>query len=168
MQRACLCVRRRFPDVGGAPAARSSRTNQDISVRFITLAKSGRRYKILRSFDSGIMEFMNLSPLLALAPQSQPGQPAPPAWTSLVPLVLLIVVFYFILIRPQQKRAKDQAELLKTVKPGDKIVTSGGVLGVVVSVKDKSLSIRSADSKMEITKAAITEILERAGESGES
>jgi preprotein translocase subunit YajC len=114
------------------------------------------------------MDFMNLSPLLALAPQPQSGQSAPPAWTSLVPLVLLIVVFYFILIRPQQKRAKEQAELLKSVKPGDKIVTSGGILAVVVTVKDKSVSIRSADSKMEISKAAITEILERAGESSES
>jgi preprotein translocase subunit YajC len=111
---------------------------------------------------------MNLSVILALAPQTQPGQPAPPVWTSLVPLVLLIVVFYFILIRPQQKRSKQQAEMLKSVRPGDKIVTSGGILGVVVTVKEKSVSIRSADSKMEIAKTAITEIVERSGESSES
>jgi preprotein translocase subunit YajC len=111
---------------------------------------------------------MNPSIILALAPQSQPGQPSPPAWTSLVPLVLLIVVFYFILIRPQQKRAKQQAELLKSVHPGDKVLTSSGILGIVITVKDKSVSIRSADSKLEITKSAITEIIERSGESSES
>jgi len=114
------------------------------------------------------MAFMNLSALLAMGQPPQPGQPAPPVWTSLVPLVLLFVVFYFILIRPQSKRAKEQAQLLKSVKPGDKIVTTGGVIGVIITVKEKSATIRSADAKMEITKSAIAEILERSGESSES
>jgi preprotein translocase subunit YajC len=102
--------------------------------------------------------------LLALGPQPQPGQPAPPIWQSLVPLVLLVVVFYFALIRPQQKKQKEHAALLKAVKAGDKIVTSGGIVAVVVTVKDKTLNVRSADAKFEITKAAIAEITERAGE----
>ncbi len=156
-------------DFGTRPESGSANSTDPRPVStFITLAKSRREYKITRSFDCGIMDFMNLSPLLAFAPQTQPGQQPPPAWTSVVPLVLLIVVFYFILIRPQQKRAKQQAELLKSVKPGDKVVTSGGILAVVVTVKDKSVTIRSADSKMEISKGAITEILERAGEPSES
>ena len=78
------------------------------------------------------------------------------------------IVFYFALIRPQQKKAKDHAELLKAVRPGDKIVTTGGVVAVIVSVKEKTLSIRSADSKFEITKSAIAEITERGGEPSES
>lgn len=114
------------------------------------------------------MATFRLSKLLAMAGPTQPGQPSPPFWTSLVPLGLLIVVFYFVLIRPQQKKAKDQATMLKSVRPGDKVVTNGGILGVVVTVKEKSVSIRSADSKMEVAKNAITEILERSGESGES
>jgi preprotein translocase subunit YajC len=114
------------------------------------------------------MQIANVSALLAMGPQAQPGQPSPPFWTSLIPLVLLIVVFYFALIRPQQKKAKNQAQMLKGVRPGDKIVTSGGILGVVITVKEKTVSIRSADSKMEITKTAIAEILERSGESSES
>jgi preprotein translocase subunit YajC len=123
-----------------------------------------------RSSDPEIIDsIMNLSVILALgSPPAQPGQQPPPAWTSVVPLVLLVVVFYFVLIRPQQKKAKQQAELLKSVHPGDKVLTSGGILGVVVTVKDKSVSIRSADSKMEIAKSAITEITERSGESSES
>jgi preprotein translocase subunit YajC len=114
------------------------------------------------------MDLMNLSATLAMAPQAQPGQPSPPFWTSLVPLVLLIVVFYFALIRPQQKKSKDQAQMLKSVRPGDKIVTTGGIMGVVITVKEKSVSIRSADSKMEIAKSSISDILERSGESSES
>jgi preprotein translocase subunit YajC len=106
--------------------------------------------------------------LLALAPPTQPGQQAPPMWTQMVPLALIVVVFYFALIRPQQKKAKDHANLLKTVRAGDKIVTSSGIVAVVVTVKEKTLTIRSADAKFEVTKSAIAEITERSGESSES
>jgi preprotein translocase subunit YajC len=106
--------------------------------------------------------------ILAMGPAPQPGQQGPPAWTSMVPLVLLVVVFYFILIRPQQKKAKEHQQLLKTVKPGDKVLTSGGVLGVIITVKEKTVTLRSADAKLEITKSAIAEITERSGEAGES
>ncbi|HOC58158.1 MAG TPA: preprotein translocase subunit YajC [Verrucomicrobiota bacterium] len=107
--------------------------------------------------------------LLALAPPAQQsGQSAPPAWVNMVPLALLVVVFYFVLIRPQQKKAKDHAALLKAIRPGDKIVTSSGIVAVVVTVKEKTLSIRSADAKFEITKSAVAEITERGGESHES
>jgi len=79
---------------------------------------------------------------------------------TFAPMVLLIVVFYFILIRPQQKRAKQQAELIKNLKSGDKVVTSSGIVGLVITVKDKTVSLRSADAKMEVTKASVAEILE--------
>jgi preprotein translocase subunit YajC len=52
--------------------------------------------------------------------------------------------------------------MVKTLKPGDKVLTSGGVLGVVVSVKERSVSIRSAETKLEIVKSAVTEVVERA------
>src|SRR5205809_286779 len=100
------------------------------------------------------MALVNLQPMLGLAPQTQPGQQPPPFWTSLIPLVLLVAVFYFALIRPQQKKQKAHAELLKAVRSGDKIITTGGVVGVVVSVKEKTLTVRSADAKFEITKSA--------------
>jgi len=86
----------------------------------------------------------------------------------MVPLVLLFVAFYFVLLRPQQKKAKEHAEMLKTVKAGDKIVTSGGVVAVVITVKDKTLNVRSGDAKFEITKSAVAEITERGGESSQS
>ncbi len=105
---------------------------------------------------------------LALAPPAQPGQPAPPAWVNMVPLALLVVVFYFALIRPQQKKAKDHANLLKAIRAGDKIITSGGLVAVVVTVKEKTLTVRSSDAKLEITKSAVAEITERSGESSPS
>jgi preprotein translocase subunit YajC len=113
------------------------------------------------------MSLSILNVLLALAPPAQSGQSQQPAWISMVPLVLLVVVFYFILIRPQQKKAKEHAQMLKAIRPGDKIVTSGGVVATVVSVKEKTLSIRSADAKFEITKGAVAEITERSGEAPE-
>lgn len=120
-----------------------------------------------------IGSFVNMSlpihnSLLALMSPSQGGQSQAPAWVNMVPLVLLVVVFYFILIRPQQKKQKEQAQMLKSIRPGDKIVTTGGVVAIVVSVKEKSLSIRSADSKFEIIKSAVAEVTERGGEPSES
>lgn len=114
------------------------------------------------------MDLSNAQAILGMAQPTQPGQQPPPIWTSMVPLVLLVVVFYFALIRPQQKRAKQHAELLKAVKPGDKVITSGGLVGVVISVKEKTVAIRSADAKLEITKSAIAEIVERSGDEKES
>ena len=82
--------------------------------------------------------------------------------------ILLVVVFYFVLIRPQQKKQKQQAELLKAVRSGDRILTNSGIIATVITVKDKSLTIRSADAKFEITKSAVAEITERSGESSEA
>ena len=117
------------------------------------------------------MNLLNVGAMLAMGQPATPGTQPDPKGQALYTvgmLVIMVVMFYFVLIRPQSKKAKDHAEMLKTVKPGDKIVTSGGVVGVVVTVKEKTLSIRSADSKFEITKAAITEITERNGASSES
>jgi len=90
----------------------------------------------------------------------QGNQPQQPVWMTFAPMILLIIVFYFILIRPQQRRAKQQSQLLKNLKSGDKVVTSSGIVGLVITVKDKTVSLRSADAKMEVTKASVTEILD--------
>ena len=105
--------------------------------------------------------------LAQAAPQTQPD-PRAQMFQLAAMIVLMGVMFYFALWRPQQKRAKEQAELLKNIKPGDKVATSGGIVGVVVSVKEKTVSLRSADAKLEINKAAVTEILERGGSPSES
>ena len=114
------------------------------------------------------MNWVKVNAFLAMAPQVQPGQKAPPIWTSLVPMGLILVVFYFVLIYPQQKKAKQHDALLKTLKAGDKIFTSSGIVGVVISVKDRSVSIRSGEAKLEILKSAVTEITDRGSNPSES
>jgi preprotein translocase subunit YajC len=104
---------------------------------------------------------MHLNTFLAqaAAPATSPAQQQP-AWLSFAPMILLVVVFYFILIRPQQKRAKELAKLVSSIKSGDKVVTAGGIIGIVTSVKDRTVALRSGDAKMEVTKASVTEIIE--------
>jgi preprotein translocase subunit YajC len=114
------------------------------------------------------MSLNTLNVLLAMGAPPGQGQSSAPPWLNMVPLVLLVVVFYFALIRPQQKKQKEHAQLLKSVRPGDKVLTSGGILGVVLTVKDKTVTIRSADAKFEIAKSAIAEITERGGETTQS
>src|SRR5215216_2504581 len=105
--------------------------------------------------------------LLAFAPAPGPPGTQPNPTGQMVQIVgtflLMGVVFYFLLIRPQRTRAKQQEDLLKALKSGDKIVTASGIIGVVISVKEKSVSIRSSDAKLEILKSAVSEITERAG-----
>ncbi len=81
-------------------------------------------------------------------------------------VVMLFAIFYFMTIRPQNKKAKEHASLLSTLKPGDKIVTGSGFVGVVVGIKENRVTIRSAESKLEVLKSAITEVTERGGSSG--
>jgi preprotein translocase subunit YajC len=103
---------------------------------------------------------MNLfSGMLADATTTAGGQQSNPIMAFL-PMILLVVVFYFILIRPQQQRAKQLAKLLESIKSGDKVVTASGIIGVIITVKDKTVSLRSADAKFEVTKSSITEVLE--------
>ena len=102
-----------------------------------------------------------------LAQAAPAGAPAQSPIIAFLPMVLLVVVFYFILIRPQQKRAKELAKLVDSVKAGDRVVTASGIVGTVITVKDKIVSLRSADAKLEVTKSSISEIME-AGKSTES
>jgi len=63
-----------------------------------------------------------------------------------------------LLIRPQQKRAKEQAALLKDLKSGDNVTTSSGIVGVVQSVRDHSVTLKSGDAKIEGLKSSISEV----------
>jgi preprotein translocase subunit YajC len=83
-------------------------------------------------------------------------------------LVLFAVIMWVLMIAPQRKKAKEQDLMLKALRAGDKIVTSSGIIGVVLSIRDKSLSIRSADTKLEILKSAVAEVTERGGDSSET
>lgn len=94
-------------------------------------------------------------------PATQPGQPQGLFTSPIIFFVLLAVIMYFLMIRPQQQRQKQLTNLLASLKSGDKVVTSGGIVGIAITVKDKTVTLRSGDAKMEVTKSSITEILEK-------
>jgi preprotein translocase subunit YajC len=78
---------------------------------------------------------------------------------SLLPLVLIFVVFYFLLIRPQQKKAKEHRQMLDNLKKGDKVVTAGGIYGVVDSVEAKTLVLKVAENvKVKVGKGYIATV----------
>jgi preprotein translocase subunit YajC len=75
---------------------------------------------------------------------------------GLLPMVLIIAVFYMLLIRPQQKRQRELQETISQLKAGDRVVTTGGVIGTITTVRDTSFLIRSADkSILEIARTAV-------------
>ena len=78
---------------------------------------------------------------------------------QLMPILLIILVFYFLVIRPQQRRQRQLQETIASLKIGDRVVTTGGVIGVITTVRDTSFLIRSADkSILEIARSAIAGI----------
>jgi preprotein translocase subunit YajC len=110
---------------------------------------------------------MNLNHLNEILAQAAPTtSQTPPAGlqglfgSPIIFLVLMGIMIYFIMIRPQSQQRKRHDAMMKTLKSGDKVVTSSGIVGLVITVKDKTVSLRSADAKMEVTKASVTEILE--------
>src|SRR6266404_4152672 len=75
---------------------------------------------------------------------------------GLLPMLLIIGVFYMLLIRPQQKRQRELQQTIAELKAGDRVVTTGGVIGTITTVRDTSFLIRSADkSILEIARSAV-------------
>ena len=81
---------------------------------------------------------------LAYAAGAAPA--APNQFMSFLPLVLIFVVFYFLLIRPQQKKAKDHQAFLSNLKKGDAVVSSGGLIGTVTGLTDTVVTLEVADN----------------------
>jgi|SRR5687768_3109384 len=86
---------------------------------------------------------------------------------QLLPIVLIIGIFYVLLIRPQQKRQRQLQETIASLKTGDRVITTGGVIGVIIAVRDTSFMIRSADKTiLEIARTAIAGIDEEQKQPG--
>lgn len=96
----------------------------------------------------------------AMGPTPQGGAQGPQAiFTSLLPLIIIFAIFYFLLIRPQQKRAKQHKEMLSAIKKGDKVITSGGIYGLVEAVGDKTVTIKVAENvKIKLGKGYIAAV----------
>jgi len=79
------------------------------------------------------------------------------AIASLLPIIFIFGIFYFLLIRPQHKKQKEHESMVSSLKKNDEVVTNGGIHGTVVNVKDTTLTLRIDDNvKVEINKNAVT------------
>ena len=80
-----------------------------------------------------------------------------------IPLILIFVIFYFFLIRPQQKRVKDHKEMVAALKRGDEIITSGGIIGIVDRVmEDDRIEVTIGENtKVQIIRSTITSLLKK-------
>jgi len=88
-------------------------------------------------------------------PQSSAASPL----IQLFPLVLIFVIFYFLLIRPQKQKEKEHQKMLAGINKNDEVVTLGGIHGTIVNVKEKTLTLRIDDNvKMEIEKNSVAYI----------
>ena len=79
---------------------------------------------------------------------------------SMFPLILMFVIFYFLLIRPQQKKQKDHALMLTNLKKGDRVVTSGGIIGNVIGVDEHQVVLKVGEDgvKLEFERSAISHL----------
>ena len=88
-------------------------------------------------------------------------QPQPNPIVSLVPIAAIFLIFYFLLIRPQQKQQKDHEQMLKDLKEGDKILTTGGLYGTIVATKgDDDLEVRFSETvKLTVARSAVSRLI---------
>lgn len=90
--------------------------------------------------------------VLALQASSQSS-----GFTLFLPLILIMVIFYFLMILPAQRRQKKVAEMLKNLKNGDKVITNGGIYGTIVGLESDSVQLRISEQvKIKIARSAIS------------
>jgi preprotein translocase subunit YajC len=99
--------------------------------------------------------------LLMGAPGGSGGTGSPgDIFTTLIPFALIIAIFYFLIIRPQNKKQKETQRMLSALKKGDKIVTIGGIHGVIQSVKEASVVVKvDENTKVEFSRSAISTVV---------
>ena len=98
---------------------------------------------------------------LTILAETAPQQPAPPsAGGMVIPMIAIFAIMYFLIIRPQNRRQKELAARVSSLKTGDKVVTNGGIHGIVSNVKEgTTLILKIADNvKIEVDKAAIATV----------
>lgn len=107
------------------------------------------------------MIIFNLVTMLAQA-QSPSQARGPNILTALFPFILVLVIFWLIFVLPQQRRQKRHMQMVESLKPGDRIITSGGIFGTVMGVYPDRIELKiAANVKIDITKNAVAVILEK-------
>jgi len=104
-----------------------------------------------------MISFFSQLPLLQAA-----ANPGGQMMTMLITFGLIIFIFYFLVIRPQNKKQKEAKRMIEALKKGDKVVTIGGIRGQVTSVKEQTVTIKiDTDTKIEFNKSAVSSVLEK-------
>jgi preprotein translocase subunit YajC len=106
--------------------------------------------------------------LLALLLAAAEQEPTTPGWAQFLPLILIAVAFYFLLIMPMRRQEKQRQAMIAAIKKNDRVVTSGGLIGIVVSIKDKedeaTLKVdETSNVRLKVTKSSIVRVLSSAG-----
>lgn len=132
----------------------------------MTLTHLGVRFSVVGGLGlGGLMSMANAQAQTAVpAPAGSaaaPGQPGQPGFVGMVmPFALMFGVFYFLMIRPQQKKMKEQKEMMSALKAGDEILTASGFLGKIVSVADQVATVDLGDNvKVRILKSQISQVV---------
>jgi preprotein translocase subunit YajC len=101
--------------------------------------------------------------LLAQAPAASPGAAANPL-ASFIPIILIFIIMYFLLFRPQMRRQKEQQRVVASLKTGDRVITASGIHGMITNVKDTTVTVKVADNvKIEMDKSAVTNVVKSDG-----
>ncbi|SEN14160.1 protein translocase subunit yajC [Paracoccus alcaliphilus] len=92
--------------------------------------------------------------------QAAGGAGAGAAFAQFIPLILIFAIMYFLMIRPQQKRAKQHREMVGALKKGDQVITQGGIIGKVASVRDDEIEVEIASGvRVRIVRSTVAQVL---------
>ncbi len=101
-----------------------------------------------------------LNALIAQAQAASPAAGGPNPITSFIPLILIFIIMYFLLFRPQMRKQKEQQRLVSALKTGDRVVTGSGIHGLISNVKDTTVILKVADNvKIELEKSAVANVM---------
>ncbi len=101
--------------------------------------------------------------LIAMAPQG--GEGGGSMVSTIIMFGAIFLIFYFMIIRPQQKKSKERAKLLSNLEKGDKVVTSGGIHGIIAGLDEKTCLLQVSDNlKIKVERSAIGTVLPKKGE----
>lgn len=107
-------------------------------------------------------QFIANLPLLMAAPGADPAAGSASIMPTLVTFGLVFVIFYFLIIRPQNKKQKDTKKMLSALKKGDRVVSIGGIQGTIQSLKDDTVVLKvDANTKLTFSRSAISNVLEQ-------
>jgi len=100
--------------------------------------------------------------LITILAQGTPGQGGGSPLSLLPMMIIFLLIMYFMMIRPQQRKEKERIKMIEAIKSGDKVMFCGGILGIVANVKDSTFILKIADNvKVEVARGAVMKVLEK-------